>query len=73
MAKKLFPGGINIPTDDFMGHISKTTNLLSNKKPLFEAGILARKLYSRIDILSPDGEDNWDIFEVKSSTSVKDI
>jgi len=73
LAKKLFPGGIDIPQDDFMGNIEKTNELLNDRKPLFEAGILADKLYSRVDILSPAGEDQWDIFEVKSSTSVKDV
>ena len=56
-----------------MGNISNTTNLLKRRKPLFEAGILAGKLYSRIDILSPAAEEEWDIVEVKSSTSVKDV
>ncbi len=73
LAKKLIPEGIDIPTDDFKGNIDKTRELLKERKPLFEAGILAGKLYSRVDILSPAGEDGWDIVEVKSSTSVKDV
>ncbi len=73
LAKKLFPEGIDISTDNFMGNISNTKNLLENRKPLFEAGILAGKLYSRIDILSPAAEEDWDIVEVKSSTKVKDV
>jgi len=73
LAKKLFPEGIDISTEDFMGNISNTIDLLKNRKPLFEAGILAGKLYARVDILRPDGEEEWDIVEVKSSTSVKDV
>ena len=73
LAKKLFPEGIDISTGDFMGNISSTTNLLKSRQPLFEAGILAGKLYSRIDILSPAAEEEWDIVEVKSSTGVKDV
>ena len=73
LAKKLFPGGTDISTDNFMGNISSTTDLLRERKPLFEAGILAGKLYSRVDILSPAAEEAWDIVEVKSSTSVKDV
>ncbi|MFC1874149.1 DUF2779 domain-containing protein [Chloroflexota bacterium] len=74
LAKRLFPDGIDITTDDFMGNISTTLELLKNRRPLFEAGILAGKLYSRVDILSPTGEEEeWDIVEVKSSTSVKDV
>lgn len=30
-------------------------------------------LYSRVDILKPTGEGEWDLIEVKSSTSVKDV
>jgi len=73
LAKKLFPEGIDISTEDFMGNISNTMNLLRNRKPLFEAGILAGNLYSRVDILHPVAEEEWDIVEVKSSTSVKDV
>ncbi len=56
-----------------MGNIARTKELLKERKPLFEAGILAGKIYSRIDILNPINEDEWDIIEVKSSTSVKDV
>jgi len=73
LAKKLFPGGIDIPYDDSIGNISKTKELLKERKPLYEAGILAGKIYSRIDILNPLNEYEWDIIEVKSSTSVKDV
>ncbi|MFC2033414.1 DUF2779 domain-containing protein [Chloroflexota bacterium] len=73
LAKKLFPGGIDISTDNFMGNIYRTKDLLQERKPLFEAGILAGKLYSRVDVLSPASEEEWDIVEVKSSTSVKDV
>ncbi len=73
LVKKLFPEGIDIPAEDFIGNISSTLELLKKRKPLFEAGILAGKLYSRVDILSPTSEKGWDIVEVKSSTSIKDV
>ncbi len=73
LAKKLFPGGVDISTEDFMVNIYSTEDLLRVRQPLFEAGILAGKLYSRVDILSPVGKDGWDIVEVKSSTSVKNV
>jgi len=72
-AKKLFPGGIDVPQESFIGNIEKTKELLKERKPLFEPGILAGNIYSRVDILSPVGEDEWDICEVKSSTSVKEV
>ncbi len=73
LAKKLFPEGIDVGNDDFTGNIRQTKAYLKEKKPLFEAGIMVNKLYSRIDILAPAGDDQWEIFEVKSSTSVKDV
>lgn len=72
LAKKSLPGGIDVPTDDFMDNIRQTEQLLQERIPLFEAGLLSEGTCSRIDILNPVGEDEWDIIEVKSSTSVKD-
>jgi len=73
LARRLFPGGIDIPTDDFTGNINQTKELLEQRKPLFEAGILAEGIYSRVDILNPSNENSWDLIEVKSTTSVKDV
>jgi len=50
-----------------------SAQLLTKRKPLFEAGFLAGGIYARADILNPAGSDEWDIIEVKSSTGVKDI
>jgi hypothetical protein len=72
-AKKLFHGGIDIPEGDFMENIAVTKRLLAERKPLFEAGILAGRIYCRVDILNPVDEDEWDIVETKSGTSVKDV
>jgi len=69
----LFPNGICLDTDNFMGNIRQTEELLEQRKPLFEAGISADGLYSRLDILNPVGKNKWDIIEVKSSTSLKDV
>jgi hypothetical protein len=55
-AKKLFPGGIDIPHDDFMENIAATKQLLAEKKRLFEAGILSGRIYCRVDILNPVNE-----------------
>ena len=71
LAKKLFPDGIDIPADPFMENISKTSQLVAKKKTLFEAGMLAGDIYSRIDILN-HSSDGWEIIEVKSSTQLKD-
>jgi hypothetical protein len=73
LAKKLFPGGIDVPFDDFAESIKETGKLLRSRKPLFEASITAGGIYSREDILNPVDEDEWDIVEVKSSTGVKNV
>ena len=73
MAKKYFPSGIDVPTDDFMDNVRQAQQLMLQRRPLFEAGILVENLYSRIDILNPVDIDQWDIIEVKSTTSVKDV
>jgi len=73
LAKGLFPGGIDVPTEYFRGNIVMTKELLNERRPLFEGGMLCGQVYSRIDILYPVKNDEWDIIEVKSSTSVKKV
>jgi len=73
LAKKLFPGGIDILAEDFSGNLRSTKQLLAKRKPLFEPGFYQDNIFSRLDILNPVGENEWDIIEVKSSTSVKDV
>ena len=72
-AKKLFPDGIDIPADDFKGNIKQTEELLKKRIPLFEAGFMVDNTFSRIDVLKPVNNDEWDIIEVKSSTGVKGV
>ncbi len=71
-ATSLFPDGIKVSENSFMENINKSKELLKLKKPLFEAGFMINNLFSRADILVPNG-DRWDIIEVKSSTEVKEI
>ncbi len=73
LARKIFLEGFDVPFENFMGNIAMTKKLLEQRKPVFEAGVLSGRIYSRIDILNPANEDEWDIIEVKSSTSVKEI
>ena len=71
LATTLFPGGIDVPTDDFKDNIEQTKELLKQKKPLFEPGFMFNNCFSRPDILLPVG-DQWDIIEVKMGTKVKE-
>ena len=74
LAKKLFPKGIDIPTQPFAENLEKSQAAakLARRRPLFEAAFSIDNVYSRADILNPVGKDEWDIIEVKSSTEVKD-
>jgi hypothetical protein len=71
-AKKSFPDGIDIPTDDFKASLINSRKSLDLKKPLFEAAFSDGEIYSRTDVLDPQG-DEWDLIEIKSGASVKDI
>ncbi len=77
-AKKIFPGGIDIPDEDIESNLKQTQKLLKQRKTLFEPAFSPKgeRIYSRADILEPvkGGKDNeWNIIEVKSSTQVKDV
>jgi hypothetical protein len=72
-AKKLFPDGIDIPAADFKDNLRQTEELLKKGKPLFEAGFMVDNTFSRVDVLKPVSNDEWDIIEVKSSTRVKGV
>lgn len=71
LATTLFPEGISVPHDDFNVSLKKSYELLSLRKPLFEAAFLTNNLYARADILEPQENDGWNIIEVKSATKIK--
>ena len=73
LAKKVFPGGIDINTEDFNDTIKKSKELLAERKPLFEAAFKNESIYSRADILFPANKKEWNIIEVKSSTQPKEL
>lgn len=74
-AKRRFPDGVEIARDraDFDEVCMETRKQLALRKPLFEPAFRAAGGYARLDILNPVDDDAWDIIEVKSSTSVKDV
>ena len=74
-AKRRFPDGLEVGagTKDFDVVIADTQRQLAVRKPLFEPAFRAAGGYARLDILHPVDDDAWDIIEVKSSTSVKDV
>jgi hypothetical protein len=74
LAKELYPDGIEVPWSwDLAKTCSDTIDLLEKRKPIFEASFLIDGCYCRVDVLVPVDGDSWDLNEVKSSTSVKDV
>jgi len=73
LATMVFPNGTDLSGLEFKENIDKTKESLELRNPIFEAGFLVDKLFSRADVLLPVGEDEWDIIEVKAGTKVKDI
>lgn len=75
LAQSLFPGGIEIAGDpkDIALALRLTQERLAERKPLFEPAFQHKSAFARADILNPVGKSQWDIIEVKSSTSVKEV
>jgi hypothetical protein len=75
LAKRMFPEGIEVGAGvaDLNETIRLTQAALKLRKPLFEAAFSAGGGYCRTDILRPAPQDSWDIIEVKSTTSLKDV
>lgn len=74
-AKRLFPGGIEVADGnlDLRETVAETARLLERRVPLYEAAFNHGNAYARSDILVPVEDGQWDLYEVKSGTSVKDI
>jgi hypothetical protein len=75
LAKSLFPGGVEIEGShtDFDDVVRRSAEALALRKPLFEPAFRYGSAFARADILLPVRPDRWDIIEVKSSTSVKEV
>jgi len=71
-ARKLFPKGVK--AEGLYETAKKNTDKLikDGNKVIFQATAMANSLYAMADIFVKNG-DKWDIYEVKSSTQVKDI
>lgn len=72
LAQALFPDGLNMYSPSISENLRETKAALRSRKPLFEAGFSPPRLFCRVDILVPSGEDKWDILEVKSTTEIRD-
>jgi len=69
----------NISTSDFNTNTVSTstsgtgTDDRTIRHPLFEPAFTYKNAFARADILEPSGTDAWNIIEVKSASSIKDI
>ena len=75
LAKQMFPDGIEV--GDGVRNLDETIRLTKEaiklRKPLFESAFSANGGYCRTDILRPAPKDSWDLIEVKSTTSAKEV
>jgi hypothetical protein len=75
-ARKRFPAGVLVdnPAFDFVGSLKKTRELLAAHTPsIFEAAFEYKGCYARADVITyNESTQRWSIYEVKSSTKVKD-
>ena len=75
LATQLFPNGIMVKTDSHFAEIlvPATLEAIKEKRPLYEPGFVYKNAYALMDILNPVAGGAWDLYEVKSATSVKDV
>ncbi len=82
-AKSLFPGGVEIKhgvdIESELARARELTNLAAGtgdtftRHTLFEPAFKYKNTFARADILEPSGTDVWNIIEVKSASSIKEI
>lgn len=71
LARTLFPGGVEVEGyTDYDAMFKKTKELVAARKTIFEGAFCFQNAFSRPDVLVPNHDGSWDLYEVKSSTSV---
>ena len=77
LATKLYPGGILIEDDHLHHEEAVRSTLAAMENPdvraIFEAAFIFDGVRVRVDILERLNDGGWNMIEVKSSTSVKDV
>lgn len=76
LAQQLFPGGVEV-ADDHLHQaeaLETTAHLLADHAPvLYEPAFSFGGAFARVDILAAAGDGSWDLYEVKSTASLKDV
>ncbi len=77
LATRLYPGGVLIEEDHLHHEEAVQTTLKVMVNPnvpaIYEAGFIYDGVRIRVDVLERLGDGKWNLIEVKSSTSEKDI
>ncbi len=74
VACSLWPDGVMIEADpDLAAAVERTAALMASadRRPLFEATFVHHGVLVRVDILAPEDDGAWRMYEVKSTASVK--
>ncbi len=72
-AHKLFPGGVEVKGWYKKGRAETQAYIREGHKTIYQANAMTNDLYTKADILHFNEQTNtWDLYEVKSSTSVKE-
>jgi hypothetical protein len=73
-ARKLFPGGILLKEKgDSISLAEEAKLFFPRRKALFEASLIFEGNFARVDVLEPCGQDQWNLIEIKSTTSAKEV
>lgn len=77
LATRLYPGGVLVGEDHFHHREAVETTLRLMEDPavpaIYEAAYLSDAVRIRVDILERIGSHKWNLVEIKSSSSVKDV
>lgn len=71
-AQKLFPGGVNVDGFNRVGADNTKRAIAAGATVLLQPTFMTSELSCRCDILVKNPDGSWDIYEVKSSTDVKE-
>lgn len=75
LAHRLFPGGVEVTEDHLHSAeaLATTERLLAEgARVLYEPAFTFDGAFARIDVLAASGDGRWDLYEVKSSASLKE-
>lgn len=70
--RELFPGGVIVQNYGREGAAETIDYVGRRDRPIFQATFLNDDVLVRADVLVPINEDEWDLYEIKASTEIKE-